>query len=406
MKLWLSALGATMLMQLVASFMGQSLPVIAPLIMASAGLAPERVGNLSSLTALATVLYLMIGGVFLSRMGPVRMLQLGTTVAVTALLVASLGQAWAIFLAAFMLGLGYGPTPPAGSRMLAATAPPAHRSLIFSVKQAGAPAGGALAGLIAAPVALAYGWPAALMLAFAVGVLAILVIQPLRPAFDAERDRAQGLRFHDIFSSRAVSAPLATFKQNPVLRRVTALSVSFAICQGCLFSFTVTWLVEKHGFDLVLAGSVFAAMQSAGVVARILLGWVADRTGNALANLVAQGFFAGGAILALALLPADAGFWPLALICVLTGFFGASWNGISLAEVARLAPPGKVADATAASTIFIFLGYVAGPSIFATLVSVTGSWTLPQMLMAAQLLLASALVGLTLRTPRQGGAFP
>ena len=78
MNHWLFALGATMLMQLVASFMGQSLPVIAPLIMASTGLAPERVGNLSSLTALATVLYLMIGGVFLARMGPVRMLQLGT----------------------------------------------------------------------------------------------------------------------------------------------------------------------------------------------------------------------------------------------------------------------------------------------------------------------------------------
>jgi MFS family permease len=406
MKHWLAALGATMLMQLVASFMGQSLPVIAPLIMASTGLAPERVGNLSSLTALATVLYLMIGGVFLTRMGPVRMLQLGTAVAVTALLVAALGQAWAIFLAAFMLGLGYGPTPPAGSRMLAATAPPAHRSLIFSIKQAGAPAGGALAGLIAAPVALAYGWPAALMLAFGFGVLAILVIQPLRPAFDAERNRAQRLHLHDMFSARAISAPLAAFKQNPALRRVTALSVSFAICQGCLFSFTVTWLVEKRGFDLVLAGSVFAAMQFAGVVARILLGWVADRTGNALANLVAQGVAAGCAILALALLPADAGFWLLALICVLTGFFGASWNGISLAEVARLAPTGKVADATAGSTIFIFLGYVAGPSIFAALVSLTGSWTLPKILMAAQLLLVSALVGLTLRKPRQGGAFP
>jgi MFS family permease len=388
-----------MLMQLVASFMGQSLPVIAPLIMASTGLAPERVGNLSSLTALATVLYLMIGGVFLARMGPVRMLQLGTAMAVTALLVASLGQAWAIFLAAFMLGLGYGPTPPAGSRMLAATAPPAHRSLIFSIKQAGAPAGGALAGLIAAPVALAYGWPAALMLAFGVGVLAILVIQPLRSAFDSERNPAQRLRFSDILSPGAISAPMAAFKQNPVLRRVTALSVSFAVCQGCLFSFTVTWLVEKRGFDLVLAGSVFAGMQFAGVVARILLGWVADRTGNALANLVAQGFAAGSAILALALLPPDAGFWPLALICVLTGFFGASWNGISLAEVARLAPSGKVADATAGSTIFVFLGYVAGPSIFATLVSLTGSWSLPQILVAAQLLLVSALVGLTLRTP-------
>jgi MFS family permease len=397
MKHWLAALGATMLMQLVASFMGQSLPVIAPLMMASTGLAPERVGNLSSLTALATVLYLMIGGVFLSRMGPVRMLQLGTAMAVTALLVASLGQAWAIFLAAFMLGLGYGPTPPAGSRMLAATAPPAHRSLIFSIKQAGAPAGGALAGIIAAPVALAYGWPAALMLAFGVGVFAILVIQPLRPAFDAERNRAQRLGLDAIFSPQAIRAPMAALRQNPLLPRVTLLSVSFAIAQGCLFSFTVTWLVEKRGLDLVLAGTVFAGMQLAGVVARILLGWVADRTGNALANLVAQGFGAGAAILALALLPADAGFWPLALIAVLCGFFGASWNGISLAEVARLAPPGKVAEATAGSTIFVFLGYVAGPSIFATLVSLTGSWTLPQILVAAQLLVMATLVGFSLR---------
>jgi MFS family permease len=397
MKHWLAALGATMLMQLVASFMGQSLPVLAPLMMASTGLAPERVGNLSSLTALATVLYLMIGGVFLARMGPVRMLQLGTAMAVTALLVASLGQAWAIFLAAFMLGLGYGPTPPAGSRMLAATAPPQHRSLIFSIKQAGAPAGGALAGLIAAPVALAYGWPAALMLAFGVGVFAILIIQPLRPAFDAERNRAQRLGLDAIFSPHAIRAPMAAVRQNPLLPRVTLLSVSFAIAQGCLFSFTVTWLVEKRGLDLVLAGTVFAGMQLAGVVARILLGWVADRTGNALANLVAQGFAAGAAILALALLPADAGFWPLALIAVLCGFFGASWNGISLAEVARLAPPGKVAEATAGSTIFVFLGYVAGPSIFATLVSLTGSWTLPQILVAAQLLVMATLVGFSLR---------
>jgi MFS family permease len=339
----------------------------------------------------------MIGGVFLSRMGPVRMLQLGTAMAVTALLVASLGQAWAIFLAAFMLGLGYGPTPPAGSRMLAATAPPAHRSLIFSIKQAGAPAGGALAGIIAAPVALAYGWPAALMLAFGVGVFAILVIQPLRPAFDAERNRAQRLGLDAIFSPQAIRAPMAALRQNPLLPRVTLLSVSFAIAQGCLFSFTVTWLVEKRGLDLVLAGTVFAGMQLAGVVARILLGWVADRTGNALANLVAQGFGAGAAILALALLPADAGFWPLALIAVLCGFFGASWNGISLAEVARLAPPGKVAEATAGSTIFVFLGYVAGPSIFATLVSLTGSWTLPQILVAAQLLVMATLVGFSLR---------
>ena len=68
---WIAALGATLLMQSVASFMTQSLPVVAPLITASAGLAPERVGNFSSLTALGTVLFLLLGGPFLARMGPV-----------------------------------------------------------------------------------------------------------------------------------------------------------------------------------------------------------------------------------------------------------------------------------------------------------------------------------------------
>ncbi len=397
MKPWMAALGATMLMQLVASFMGQSLPVIAPLIMASTGLAPERVGNLSSLTAFGTVLYLLVGGGFLARLGPVRMLQLGTAMAVTALLVASLGYGWAIFAAAFMLGLGYGPTPPAGSRMLAATAPSAHRSLIFSIKQAGAPLGGAFAGFIAAPVALAYGWPIALLVALSAGVLAILVVQPLRRDFDAGRDRAQPIGFRDILAPSAIAAPLAALRHSPMLPRVTLLSVSFAISQGCLFSFTVTWLVESRGLGLVTAGSLFAAMQIAGVIGRILLGWFADHTGRALMNLVVQGLIGGMAIMTLAWLPADYGFWPLLLLCVLSGFFGASWNGISLAEVARLAPPGRVADATAGSTIFIFLGYVAGPSLFATLVSLTGSWALPQILVAAQLMLMAGLVGLSLR---------
>jgi hypothetical protein len=40
---------------------------------------------------------------------------------------------------------------------------------------------------------------------------------------------------------------------------------------------------------------------------------------------------------------------------------------------------------------------VAGPSIFATLVSLTGSWTLPQILVAAQLLVMATLVGFSLR---------
>ncbi|HTK00084.1 MAG TPA: hypothetical protein VL522_10710, partial [Bordetella sp.] len=44
MPLWVLALSATLGMQTVASFLDLSLPVIAPLLTAGAGLSPERVG--------------------------------------------------------------------------------------------------------------------------------------------------------------------------------------------------------------------------------------------------------------------------------------------------------------------------------------------------------------------------
>ena len=53
--LWVLALGTTLGMQTVASFLDQSPPIIAPLLTAGVGLAPERVGNLSSLNSLGTV---------------------------------------------------------------------------------------------------------------------------------------------------------------------------------------------------------------------------------------------------------------------------------------------------------------------------------------------------------------
>jgi MFS family permease len=182
---WVTALSATLLMQTVASFLTQSLPVLAPLITASAGLAPESIGNLAALVALGTVLFLLLGGPLLARWGPVRTLQAGAAMSAVAMLVAAAGSAPALVLASLLLGIGYGPSPPAGSRILAATAPKGHRTLIFSVKQAGAPLGGALAGLATAPLAAHYGWPVAVLATVAVAMLAALAIQPLEKTLDA-----------------------------------------------------------------------------------------------------------------------------------------------------------------------------------------------------------------------------
>ena len=401
MPAWVAALSATLLMQAVASFLTQSLPVLAPLITESAGLAPESIGNLSSLTAFGTVMFLLLGGPFLARLGPVRMLQAGAAMGAVAMVLAGFGSLPALIVASFVLGIGYGPSPPAGSRILAATAPKGHRTLIFSVKQAGAPLGGALAGLISAPVAAYAGWPAALAVAVVVAIVSATIIQPLRDTLDAERDANRAINLGAVLSPATLASPITALRADKLLPPLTILSLSFALVQGCLFTFTVTWLVETRHFTLVQAGTAFAAMQSAGVVARIILGWMADRTGHATVNLLIQAFVASLTVLALALLPLDASPALITLLCAASGFLAASWNGISMAEVARVSPPDRVGDVTAGTTLFIFLGYTVGPTAFAALVTLSGGWVLPMVVTAVQLGIVAALVSvMRFRTAR------
>src|SRR6185369_8139331 len=226
--LWVLALSTTLGMQSVTSFLDQSLPIIAPLLTAQAGIAPERIGNISSLSSLGVILFLLFGGPILARLGPVRMLQIGALLAVCGLALAATGWWPLLVLGAIIMGLGYGPSPPAGNRILAATVPARHRSLIFSIKQAGAPLGGALAGLVLAPAAAAWGWPAALAISISVGVLAAAAIAPTARRLNVEREPDRPIGLSALFNPRSVAAPFLLLKERSALLTVTGLAFSFA----------------------------------------------------------------------------------------------------------------------------------------------------------------------------------
>ena len=79
------------------------------------------------------------------------------------------------------------------------------------------------------------------------------------------------------------------------------------------------------------------------------------------------------ALLAAAFSPA----WPLAAVIAVGMLFGASavgWNGVFLAQVARVAPAGMVSTATGGTQFFTFAGALSGPPLFAAAVWATGSY--------------------------------
>ena len=372
-----------MLLQTLCAFLTRIFPVMGPALTGEAGVPPETIGYLAALNSLGTVWYLVAGGDLLTKLGPLRSMQLGAVVGLVGLLLALAGDWSMLMLASLLIGFGYGSTPAAGSEVLNEYAPARHRSLVFSIKQSGVPLGGVIAGLIV-PVALAAaGWRLACV-ACALFVLAMtLLVEPLHSTIDRDADRTLRFRLHRLVDPRMLRTPFRSLSSNRSLQLVTLASICFAIVQGSVLAFFVTYLMVELGFSLVAAGVAFSVMQGTGVVGRVAAGWFADRLGSRRAVLIALALASSTAMAFTSTLSPSSPHWAIQVLAGVAGVASTSWNGVFLAEVSQLARIGKVGDATAGATFFTFIGYVVGPAAFGALLTYGGSYGAAFAILAA-----------------------
>ncbi|MCG7362519.1 MFS transporter [Roseomonas sp. ACRSG] len=384
MPLWVSALVATLIVQTVSSFASLAVPLLGPPLMARAGLPPESIGLVSALTSAGICWCLACGGLMLGHHGPVRTLQIGLACMAFGLLALSQPLGLLGLLGALSVGFGTGHNTPAGSQILIRAAPPRHRTLIFSIKQAGVPLGGALAGLVLAPLVLAQGLTVTLGVVIGIVLATILLVQPFRQRLDAERGEGQPGWARALLSPRALGRSVGTLRAHSSLPLLTALGASFSMVQACLMAFTATYAMTRHGASLTEAGLIVTAMQLASMIGRVVLGWLADRMGQALRHLAMQAVASALAVVLLVTIGGESA-WALYGCAALVGFTAIGWNGVHMAELARVAPLSLVSDVTSAASLFGFVGSICGPLIFTLLVSWSGSYGLAFCLMAAQL---------------------
>jgi sugar phosphate permease len=320
----------------------------------------------------------------LAHHGPVRTLQIGLACMALGLFVLSQPLGLLGLLGALAVGFGTGHNTPAGSQILIRAAPPRHRTLIFSIKQAGVPLGGALAGLAMAPLVLALGLSAALGTVIGVTLLTIIAVQPFRQRLDGARGAGQPGWARALLSPAALARSVSILRAHPSLPLLTALGASFSVMQSCLMAFTATYVVARHGASLAEAGRIVALMLAASIVGRVAMGWVADRMRGALRHLALQAV-ASAAAVGLLVAAGGQGPWALYGCAALVGFTAIGWNGVHIAELARVAPLHLVSDVTSAASLFGFGGSICGPLAFTLLVSWSGSYDLAFLLVAAQL---------------------
>jgi len=369
-------LGATLAVQLLVSLAVVTVPVLAPAAAAETGLSAGYVGLFIALVYGASMAASLVSGTLVQRFGAIRVSQFCLVACAAGLALTTAGSAAPLVAGAILLGFGYGPVTPASSHVLAKTTPPGMMSLVFSLKQTGVPLGGALAGAVVPVLVLWVGWRGAALAVGAVCLAALVIVQPLRASLDADRDPSRRL------AASGLAGPLRYTLDNPALRRLAFCSFFFASLQLCLVTFLVTYLTMNLGLSLVQAGLMLTAAQAGGVVARVAWGAIADRWGRPMALLGLVALAMGLAAFATSSFTPQ---WPLAAIAAVCAAFGATaigWNGVYLAQVARLAPPGKAGDATGGALVFTYAGVLVGPPVFAFLVEGGASYASAYMILA------------------------
>lgn len=360
--------GFLILVQATGALAGFWLPAIAPAIGADLGLSPALIGYQVLVQYVFGMLSSLMAGGFVQRLGAWRASQVALLLFVLAHALFLTGSVAMIALGSVVLGCGYGLVTPAASHLLNKIVTPSNRNLVFSFRFTGVPLGGIAAGLAAPPAALALGWQQSVLVVIIVSVLLALAMQPWRNRWDGDRSASAAL----------FKNPAADMKMVWSLAPLKWLAF-YGLCMGAvqttLTTYTVTMLVEDLSYSLVAAGVGLSMIQFASVFGRVAWGWLADRVGSGLkvAGLVALIAAIGTGVTCL-LTPA----WPSGLVyalCFALGLVGMSWNGVYASEIARLAPEGKVGNATGACMFITFSGVFLGPVLFVAMHAWSGVYT-------------------------------
>ncbi len=361
-------LAVTFAIQTIVALAVYCAPVMAPVAAPAMGVSPAAIGYFIAITYLGSMIGTATAGGTVARLGPIRVSQVGLLLCCAGLACSATGVLALAMLGAFLVGLGYGPSTPASSVILVKAAPPSMVAFTFSIKQTGVPAGAAIAGVLVPALIPAVGWQGTALAIGATCAALAFAIAPGRRLYDAARNPKARI------SLASAAGPVLMVFGNARLRGMAVSGFIFGGVQITLVTYLVTFLTDAFAMTLVLAGLVLSVSQVASVIGRVGWGVAADRLLTRRAMLALLGIGMGLSCIATLTASPD---WPRWLLFLFAAAFGATavgWNGVWVAEVARLAPEGKVSEATGGCLFYTFLGVVIAPPVFNLVLSLTGSY--------------------------------
>ncbi|MEM7405412.1 MAG: MFS transporter [Pseudomonadota bacterium] len=364
MPLLAVAIIAMLAQQTMATVSKTGVPVLFKPVADDLGFAAELVLVYTWTFACVGILVMLGCGAFITRYGALRMTQVGCLSMAAGLTgLALVGQP--LWLAAALLGgiavtVSGGATvsTPASSQILARYSPARWAPLVFSIKQAGVPAGIVIASFAAPALTEAYGWRTAGLVLAAACVVIAFALQLCRAEFDRERKPSHPLRLAGLRDT------FLEVLRTPRLRSLAMAAFAFIGLQAIYTNFTVVYLAEELGYSLSKAGAMLGFATLIAAPGRIFWGWVSSVWVSPRALLVALALAMSVGAAAMGFYQPDWPYWLVMTPLLVVSATALSWHGILLSETARLAPSGEVGRVTGGVLAFGTAGQIAFPLLF------------------------------------------
>jgi sugar phosphate permease len=358
-------LTVTLVLQTSASLLQQGIGAIQPLIGLRLSLDHQHLGWVVAAISLGSATFALGAGLAVDYFGERTVLlwsgiAMGTTLLASALFP---NLAWLVVWL-FLFGMAYGTSAPSGGRAILQWFT-RDRGVAMGIRQCGVPLGGVVGSLLLPPIALHWGYQAALATAGVICiVVAVVFIQGYSsPAAIAGEER---IRFREVLRGLvAVVSSRSSISLN-------LLCASLVAVQYTAVSFLAIALIAQKHAALATAVEAMVIFQVFAILGRLVWGVVSDHVfgGDRIIPMLIISAMTLGVLWWLA----QPGAEPATVIFVLAGALGfsaAAWNGLWAAAQAEIGGARHAGSALGASLTLIYLVGAFVPPAFGALVDHT-----------------------------------